>query len=108
MAADHPRLPSRWSATENVRWKVELDGRGWSSPIVWGRRVFLTSAITGTPLEDPRKGLYFGGNREEPPETEVRWIVTSLDPTPERAHSTTKDSPVNGTSVSVTRLLSDS
>jgi outer membrane protein assembly factor BamB len=79
VAADHPRLPSRWSATENVRWKVELDGRGWSSPIVWGRRVFLTSAITGTPLEDPRKGLYFGGNREEPPETEVRWIVTCLD-----------------------------
>ena len=79
IADDHPRLPSRWSDTQNVLWKVELDGRGWSSPIVWGRRVVVTSAITGTPLEDPRKGLYFGGNREEPPETEVRWVVTCLD-----------------------------
>jgi outer membrane protein assembly factor BamB len=79
IADDHPRLPSRWSDKENVLWKVELDGRGWSSPIVWGRRVVVTSAITGTPLEDPRKGLYFGGNREEPPETEVRWVVTCLD-----------------------------
>jgi len=79
IADDHPRLPSRWSDTENVLWKVELDGRGWSSPIVWGRRVVVTSAITGAALEDPRKGLYFGGNREEPPETEVRWVVTCLD-----------------------------
>lgn len=34
----------RWSATENVIWKVEVPGRGNSSPIVWGDRIFLTSA----------------------------------------------------------------
>lgn len=38
-------LPLRWSATENVRWKALLPGRGNSSPIVWGQRVFLTQAI---------------------------------------------------------------
>ena len=79
VAADHTRLPAEWSATKNVRWKVELEGRGWSSPIVWGNRVFLTSAITSEPLDDPRKGLYFGGNREQPPKTEICWIVTCLD-----------------------------
>ena len=45
VAADHTRLPAEWSATKNVRWKVELEGRGWSSPIVWGNRVFLTRSL---------------------------------------------------------------
>jgi outer membrane protein assembly factor BamB len=36
-------LPTRWSPTQNVRWKVELPGRGVSSPIVAGGRVFLTA-----------------------------------------------------------------
>jgi outer membrane protein assembly factor BamB len=37
-------LPLRWSASENIAWKVDVPGRGWSSPIVWGDRVFVTSA----------------------------------------------------------------
>src|SRR5262245_30958171 len=38
-------LPVRWSATENIRWKVPLPDRGNSSPIVWRNRVFITQAI---------------------------------------------------------------
>ena len=38
-------LPTRWSASENVRWKVPLPDRGNSSPIVWHDRVFVTQAI---------------------------------------------------------------
>lgn len=37
-------LPLKWSATENVAWKAALPGRAWSSPIVWGDRVFVTTA----------------------------------------------------------------
>lgn len=37
-------LPTKWSATENVAWKAEIPGTGWSSPIVWGDQVFLTTA----------------------------------------------------------------
>jgi outer membrane protein assembly factor BamB len=36
-------LPTQWSATENVAWKTPIPGQGWSSPIVWEDRVFLTS-----------------------------------------------------------------
>jgi outer membrane protein assembly factor BamB len=36
-------IPVRWSATENIRWKVPIPGRGYASPIVWGDRVFLTA-----------------------------------------------------------------
>ncbi|MBM3823222.1 MAG: hypothetical protein FJ404_10110 [Verrucomicrobia bacterium] len=37
------RLPLHWSATSNVVWKVAIPGEGWSSPIVWGKRVFVTT-----------------------------------------------------------------
>jgi len=36
--------PDRWSETENVLWRVPVPGRGHSSPIVWGDRIFLTTA----------------------------------------------------------------
>ena len=39
--------PDRWSATENVRWKVVVGGEGNSSPIVWGDRIILSSAYDG-------------------------------------------------------------
>jgi len=37
-------LPLKWSATENIAWKTELPGEAWSSPIVWGDHVFVTTA----------------------------------------------------------------
>lgn len=79
VAADDQRLPTRWSATKNVRWSAALDGRGWSSPIVSRGRVIVTSAIPPAPPEDAKKGLYFGGERPDVPAGDVRWIVTCLD-----------------------------
>lgn len=38
-------LPLRWSAEENIRWKIKLPERGNSTPVVWGNRIFLTQAI---------------------------------------------------------------
>jgi outer membrane protein assembly factor BamB len=38
-------LPLKWSATENVKWKIDLPDRGNSTPIVWGDRIFLTQAV---------------------------------------------------------------
>jgi len=47
--------PVHWSEGQNVRWKLELPGRGHSSPVVWGDHVFLTTAIpVGEPV-DPRR-----------------------------------------------------
>ena len=37
--------PASWSDTQNVKWKVEILGRGSSSPVVWGDKIFLTTAI---------------------------------------------------------------
>jgi outer membrane protein assembly factor BamB len=72
-------LPETWSSTQNVVWKVDIPGRGWSSPVVAGDRIFLTSVIATAQEEAPKKGLYFGGNRETPPADEHRWMVYAVD-----------------------------
>lgn len=77
--ADNPDLPDRWSTNENVAWKIEVPGRGWSSPIVSGERVFLTAVVSEGEMEPPKKGLYFGGERREIPQATHRWLVLCLD-----------------------------
>jgi outer membrane protein assembly factor BamB len=72
-------LPDRWSATENVAWKTQIPGRGWSSPIAWGDRVFLTTVVGKDDAELPQKGLYKGGERPEVPSSEYQWRVLCLD-----------------------------
>jgi outer membrane protein assembly factor BamB len=52
-----PKLPDRWSKTENVEWTAAVPGRGWSSPIVTGGRVFLTTAVTEGESKKPQTGF---------------------------------------------------
>ena len=42
-------LPLSWSTTRNVAWKQAIPGKGWSSPVIWEGRIYLTSAV---PIED--------------------------------------------------------
>ncbi|MHC4271612.1 MAG: PQQ-binding-like beta-propeller repeat protein, partial [Planctomycetota bacterium] len=37
-------LPLTWSETENIKWKVPMHGRGWSTPVVWGEKIWMTTA----------------------------------------------------------------
>ncbi|MFP6902269.1 MAG: PQQ-binding-like beta-propeller repeat protein, partial [Verrucomicrobiia bacterium] len=76
--AEHADLPDRWSPTENVVWKQDVPGRGWSSPVVWGERVFLTTVVTEGKAWEARKGLYFGGERFKPPAGKHHWKVICL------------------------------
>jgi outer membrane protein assembly factor BamB len=71
-------LPDKWSTTENVKWKTPIPGSGWSSPIAWGDRVFLTSVIPAGETETPKKGLYLQGERPAPT-TEHRFVVYAID-----------------------------
>jgi outer membrane protein assembly factor BamB len=42
--------PTTWSDSSNIKWKVDIPGRGHSTPIIWGDRIFITTAIpTGKP-----------------------------------------------------------
>src|SRR6266851_1323 len=56
--AEAKSLPDSWGVDKNVVWKVEVPGRGWSSPIVWGDRIFVTSVQTDGKAFEQRKGLY--------------------------------------------------
>ena len=42
--SDATGLPTTFSETENVRWKTPIHGKGWSSPVVWGNQIWLTTA----------------------------------------------------------------
>ncbi len=79
VADDDPRLPESWSTTENVVWVADVPGLGWSSPIVQGERVFVTSVWSDGEVEEPKKGLYLGGNRMQPSSNVHHWTVYCFD-----------------------------
>ena len=78
-AADPPLM---WDETKNVKWKFEIPGHGKSTPIIWGQRVFITTAVdTGKVVEGTTKpedqpdrpfGIKF-------PTTLFRFVVFCLD-----------------------------
>jgi outer membrane protein assembly factor BamB len=76
--AEDADLPDTWSATENVAWKTDIPGTGWSSPIVWGDNIFVTTVISSVEGEKPKKGLYFGGERKTATDPH-RWVVYCVD-----------------------------
>jgi len=55
----HARLADRWSKTENVEWFQEISGRGWSSPIVTGGKVYLTTVTTEGKSKPPQIGTEY-------------------------------------------------
>ncbi len=79
VSGDDPRLPERWSATENILWKTQIQGAGWSSPIVWGNRVFVTAAAGERKKEAVQRGFYDAPQNPQPPKDLHHWDVFALD-----------------------------
>ena len=78
VVADDPGLPDTWSETQNVVWKVDVPGLGWSSPIVWDDHVFLTSAISAGKEPPPVPGLYDEHDHVKAAAPQ-RWVVYDFD-----------------------------
>jgi len=57
-------LPEDWAENKNVRWKTPLPGKGHSSPIVWGKRVFVTTAIEGAAVPGAKAVTHNMGGQE--------------------------------------------
>ena len=55
----HARLAERWSKTENVEWSQQIPGRGWSSPIVTGGKVYVTTVTTEGKSKQPQIGTEY-------------------------------------------------
>ena len=56
--------PLEWTPSTNIRWKAEIPGRGHSSPIVWGNRVFLTTSIKGEQVPGHKAPVHLGFDRK--------------------------------------------
>jgi outer membrane protein assembly factor BamB len=85
--------PTNWSDTSNVKWKTDIPGKGHSTPVIWGDRIFLTTAIptgkavaqTTTPSADAQAGGQGrgqggrGAGGDTAPQPEQRFEVLALD-----------------------------
>ena len=79
ISPDDPRLPLTWTGSQNVLWRIDVPGRGWSSPIVWNNRIFLQSNISVSDMRSQSKGMFGGRQQYHPPTDEHRWVVYSFD-----------------------------
>jgi outer membrane protein assembly factor BamB len=78
--ADSQKLPDRWNGTtnENILWRVPIPGLGHSSPIVWGSRVFVTSAVSSRANATFKPGLYGDGDASDD-RSRHRWMIFAID-----------------------------
>jgi outer membrane protein assembly factor BamB len=78
--ADGVRLPDTWNPKtgEHVRWRTPIPGLAHSSPIVWGDRVFVTSAVSADAKATFRPGLYGDGDASAD-RSPQRWMLYALD-----------------------------
>jgi outer membrane protein assembly factor BamB len=106
MVARAKNLPDTWGPSENIRWSTPVDGESWTSPVVWGNKVFFTAAIpvkvapeperqAPPPPRPPAEAAGNAGNAQNPPpppqsrpdpsedlsylQTVYRWEVCCLD-----------------------------
>jgi outer membrane protein assembly factor BamB len=74
--------PTKWDADTNIKWKIELPGRGSATPVVWGDKVFVLSAVktdreasaSERPKPDPRFDT-----KTEPPKHFYKFLVLCID-----------------------------
>jgi outer membrane protein assembly factor BamB len=110
-AAAKGNPPVTWSESENIKWKVELPGRGHSSPVIWDNKLFLLTAIdTGQaksaeaqPTQPPAASGGRGGLSTPAPKTihkfdllcldrvtgKVLWEKTAIEAVPHEGHQPT-------------------
>jgi outer membrane protein assembly factor BamB len=78
-AAPHGDPPVEWSEGKNVRWKVPLPGKGHSTPIVWGNRIILTTAVPYGDALKPRYSTAPGTHDGVPVTHRHRFAILALD-----------------------------
>jgi outer membrane protein assembly factor BamB len=78
--ADGQHLPDRWDGKtgQNILWHTAIPGLAHSSPVVWGDRVFVTSAISSRPNATFKPGLYGDGDASDD-RSKHKWVLYALD-----------------------------
>jgi outer membrane protein assembly factor BamB len=81
---DETGFPTQWTATENVVWKTAIPGRGHSSPIVWGDRLFVTAALEDSDLKKPTDRQLLCLDRKD---GNILWRQTVVNAPQEHIHN---------------------
>lgn len=78
--AEGQNLPDKWNVQTgtNVLWRATIPGLAHSSPVIWGNRLFVTTAVSSNPTATFRPGLYGDGDASTD-RSRQRWIVMALD-----------------------------
>src|ERR1043165_1465868 len=78
--AEGQNLPDKWDAKtgENILWRTPVPGLAHSSPIVWGNRIYVTTAISGDPKATFKPGLYGDGDASKDRSVH-KWMIYALD-----------------------------
>ena len=72
--------PVEWSEDKNIKWKVEIPGSGHASPIVWGDRVFVQTAIeTGAPVEAQQQSSRGRHPRGVQPTQALKYTILAIN-----------------------------
>ena len=78
--AEGQNLPDKWNGKtgENILWRTPIPGLAHSSPVVWGNRIFVTTAVSSDPKASFRPGLYGDGDASKDRSIH-RWMIYALD-----------------------------
>jgi len=78
--ADGQHLPDKWNGTtgESILWRTPIPGLAHSSPVVWGDRIFVTSAISSRPGATFKRGLYGDGDASDD-HSRHQWVLYAID-----------------------------
>ena len=71
--------PIEWSEDKNVHWKIAIPGKGHSTPIIWGDRVFITSAVPSGDVLAPRGRHAPGAHDNVPASRSQKFVVLAVD-----------------------------
>lgn len=77
--APHANPPIEWSEDQNIRWKIALPGKGHSTPIIWGDRVFVTTAIAYGEASSPGYSGVPGAHNEIPVTRRHKFVVICVN-----------------------------
>ncbi len=73
-------LPDHWDPKtgENILWRTQIPGLAHSSPVVWGDKIFVTSAVSSDPKASFRPGLYGDGDASKD-RSNHKWMIYAID-----------------------------
>ena len=73
------KAPVKWDETKNIKWKIEIPGKGHATPIVWGNQIFILTAIETDKKEVPAQGQNQGLGMSISTDSKIKFVILAVD-----------------------------